>query len=51
MGVSRAEQVMDKVSALDLQLTGRVLAALDTVSSNGGSFLYGLIQRKVRNHL
>jgi aryl-alcohol dehydrogenase-like predicted oxidoreductase len=51
MGVSRAEQVTDNVSALDLVLPHDALAALDTVSGQGGRFLYGLFKPQVRNQM
>lgn len=51
MGVSRAEQVTDNVSALKLQLSGNHVAALDAVSGEGGKFLYGLFQPQTRNQI
>lgn len=51
MGVSRAEQVTDNVSALNLQLTQEHIAALDAVSGEGGKFLYGLFQPQTRNQI
>lgn len=51
MGVSRAEQVTDNISALDLVLPSEHLAALDAVSGEGGRFLYGLFKPGVRNQI
>lgn len=51
MGVSRAEQVTDNASALDINLPDQYRAALDSVSSEGGKFLYGLFQPATRNHI
>lgn len=51
MGVSRAEQVADNVSALDLSLPQDHLAALDAASGEGGKFLYGLFKPAVRNQI
>jgi len=51
MGVSRADQVTDNVSALDLRIPEQHLAALDAVSADGGKFLYGLFQPQARNQI
>lgn len=51
MGVSRAEQVTDNVSALRLQLPQEHIAALDAVSGEAGKFLYGLFQPQTRNQI
>jgi aryl-alcohol dehydrogenase-like predicted oxidoreductase len=51
IGVSRADQVTDNVSALQLQLSEKHLAALDAVSGEGGKFLYGLFQPQARNEI
>jgi diketogulonate reductase-like aldo/keto reductase len=51
MGVSRAEQVTDNISALKLHLSDKHVAALDAVSADSGKFLYGLFQPQVRNQI
>lgn len=51
MGVSRADQVTDNVSALTIQLPEQHLAALDVVSAEGGKFLYGLFRPRTRNQI
>lgn len=51
MGVSRADQVTDNVAALDIVLPPEHLAALDAISGEGGKFLYGLFQPKLRNQV
>ncbi|MFC3127467.1 aldo/keto reductase [Pseudoroseomonas globiformis] len=51
MGVSRAEQVADNVSALGLDLPPEQLGALDAASGGDQKFLYGLFQPAVRNQV
>jgi aryl-alcohol dehydrogenase-like predicted oxidoreductase len=51
MGVSRAEQVTDNVSALRLHLLPEHRAALDAVSGENLPFLYGLFAPAVRNQV
>ncbi|MFB0875654.1 MULTISPECIES: aldo/keto reductase [unclassified Sphingobium] len=51
MGVSRADQVTDNVSALGLKLSSDHLAALDAVSGGAENFLYALFNPVVRNQI
>lgn len=51
MGVSRADQITDNVGALGLSLPADVSATLDSVSGEGGRFLYGLFQPAARNQM
>ncbi|MBL6082371.1 aldo/keto reductase [Belnapia sp. T18] len=51
MGVSRAAQVADNVTALGLSLAPDQLEALDTASGGDQKFLYGLFQQGVRNQV
>ena len=51
MGVSRAEQVTDNISALDVVLSAEHRAALDAVSMPHPRMLYSLFQPAVRQHV
>ena len=50
MGVSRAEQVADNISALDIALSEKHQAALDAVSAPDPKMLYSLFTPKLRQH-
>ncbi|GJD96143.1 aldo/keto reductase [Methylobacterium iners] len=51
MGVSRAEQVTDNVTALGLVLSAEHAAALDAVSGGGENLLYALSRPPLRNQV
>ena len=50
MGVSRAEQVVDNIAALDVVLSAEHRAALDGVSAPPQKMLYSLFTPKMRQH-
>ena len=50
MGVSRAEQVSDNVSALELVLSAEHRSALDAVSAPDSGMLYALFSPTLRQH-
>ncbi len=51
MGVSRAQQVTDNTTALDLVLPAEHRAALDAASDGNQAFLYGLFRPAIRNQV